>query len=303
MNLNQNKIKHLVLSGGGQTMLQTLGVIQELEKNNFIKRENIKTIYATSAGAVVAALFSLDFDWDTINDFMIKRPWQDVFPIKVQSIFDAYTNKGIFTQIVFEKFMKPLLDAKDLSMEITLKEFYEYSNVENHFFTFEMNEFELEDISYLSHPDLSLIKALQMTCAIPVLITPVCIENKCYIDGGMVCNYPVSHCTKRNKDVNEILGIKNNCDDGVINNHINSESNLLDFIMSFFFKLIYSFSTTNKQEKLPNEILCNTSIMSISTLKSVIYSMKKRKELLENGIETAKEYMSLLPKNTNTNND
>jgi len=294
-----NIVKHLVLSGGGQTMLQTLGVIQELERNNFIKRENITSIYATSAGAVVATLISLRFDWETINDFMIKRPWQDVFPVKVQNIFDAYTNKGIFTKTVFEKFMKPLLDAKDLSMEITLKEFYEYSNIEIHFFTFEINEFKLEDISYLSHPDLSLINALQMTCAIPVLVTPVCMENKCYIDGGMVCNYPVSHCVEKNNDVNEILGIKNKYDDGIINNHINSESTLLDFIMSFFFKLIYSFSTTNKQQKLPNEIICNASIMSISTLKSAIYSMEKRKELLENGIETAKEYLTSVSTNTN----
>ena len=284
-------IKHLVLSGGGQTMLQTLGIIQELEKNNIIQRENIKTIYATSAGAVVATLLSLPFDWDTINDFMIKRPWHDVFPINVQYIFDAYTNKGIFTHKVFEKFMKPLLDAKDLSLEITLKEFYEYSNIEIHFFTFEINEFELEDISYLTHPELSLIKALQMTCAIPVLVTPVCIENKCYIDGGMVCNYPVSHCIEKNKDINEILGIKNKYDDKIINNHINSESNLLDFIMSFLFKLIYSFSTTNKQKKLNNEILCNASIMSIRTLKSAIYSMDIRKELWESGIQTAREFV------------
>jgi predicted acylesterase/phospholipase RssA len=225
---------------------------------------------------------------------MIKRPWQDVFPIKVQGIFDAYTNKGIFTQTVFEKFIKPLLDAKDLSLDITLKEFYEYSNIEIHFFTFEINEFQLEDISYLSHPELTLVKALQMTCAIPVLVTPVCIENKCYIDGGMVCNYPVSHCIDKNKNMDEILGIKNKYDDNLINNHIHSDSNLLDFIMSFFFKLIYSFSTTNKQQKLTHEILCNASIMSIHTLKSAIYSIEVRKELLESGIETTREYMKTL---------
>lgn len=294
-------IKHLVIAGGGQTMLQSLGIIQELEKNNIIQRENIKTIYGTSAGAVVAILLSFHFDWDTINDFMIKRPWHDVFPIKVQNIFDAYTNKGIFTQSVFEKFLKPLLDAKDLSLEITLKEFYEYSKVELHFFTFEVNEFQLEDISYLTHPDTKLITALQMTSAIPVLVTPVCIENKCYIDGGMVCNYPVNHCIEKNSNIDEILGIKNKYDNSIVNNHIHSESNLLDFIMSFLFKLIYSFSTTHKQQKINNEITCNASIMSINTLKSAIYSMEIRKELLESGIETAKEYIKTLQENQNEN--
>lgn len=283
-------IKHLVIAGGGQTMLQALGVIQHLEINNIIQRENIISIFGTSAGAVVAVLFAFHFDWETINDFMIKRPWHDVFPIKVQSIFDAYTNKGIYNEKVFEKFLKPLLDAKDLSLQITLKEFFEYSSIEIHFFTFEINDFVVEDISYITHPDLTLLTVLQMTAAIPVLISPVCLEKKCYIDGGMVSNYPLSFCIEKFNNLEEILGIKNEYDK-VSKNEVNIESNLLDFIMSFLFKIIYSFSTTHKQPKIPNEIICKASIMNINTLKSAVYSMELRKELLENGIETGREYI------------
>ena len=153
-------LKHLVIAGGGQTMLQALGAIQTLEKNDILQRSNIETIYGTSAGGLVAVLYAFNFDWQTINDFMIKRPWQDVFPVNVQNIFDAYTNKGIYTEKVFEKFLKPLLDAKDLPLNITLQQFFDYSKVEIHFFTFEINEFKVEDISYLSHPELKLLYAL-----------------------------------------------------------------------------------------------------------------------------------------------
>jgi predicted acylesterase/phospholipase RssA len=58
--------------------------------------KNIESIYGTSAGAIVAVMISLRYDWDTINDYIIKRPWHDVFPIKIQNILDAYTKKGIF---------------------------------------------------------------------------------------------------------------------------------------------------------------------------------------------------------------
>jgi predicted acylesterase/phospholipase RssA len=283
-------IKHLVISGGGQTMLQALGVLQHLEINKIFERINIQSIYGTSAGAIVAILFAFRFDWETINDFMIKRPWHELFPIKIQSIFDAYTNKGIYTENVFEKFLKPLLDAKDLSLKITLKEFFNYSNIELHLFTFEINEFKVEDISYLTHPDLSLICAMQMTCAIPVLISPVCLENKCYIDGGMVTNYPLNYCIEKYKNEEEILGIKNTYVKKE-NSNIDDNSNLLDFVMNFLFKIIYSFSTTNKQPKIENEVICSASIMTISILKTAIYSMDVRKELLESGIETAKEYI------------
>ena len=74
---------------------------------------------------------------------------------------------------VFENAFKPLLDAKDLSIHITLKEFYMYSKIELHFYSFEINQFKTEDISYLTHPELSLIDAVMMSSSLPILVTPV----------------------------------------------------------------------------------------------------------------------------------
>jgi hypothetical protein len=40
----------------------------------------------------------------------------------VQSLFDAYTKKGLYDRNVWVKCCKPLLDAKDISLDITMKE-------------------------------------------------------------------------------------------------------------------------------------------------------------------------------------
>ena len=89
-------IKHLVIPGGGPTGIKALGALQYLEQNGFWSIHEIETIYATSAGAILSVLLCLKFDWETVNDYVIKRPWHDVFPIKVQNVLDAYTKKGIF---------------------------------------------------------------------------------------------------------------------------------------------------------------------------------------------------------------
>jgi predicted acylesterase/phospholipase RssA len=81
-------IKHLVLSGGGPIMIQLLGAIQHLEANNFIDLKNIESVYGTSAGAIIGVIICLKYDWETINEYIIKRPWQDVFIIKVEKIFE-----------------------------------------------------------------------------------------------------------------------------------------------------------------------------------------------------------------------
>ena len=132
-------IKHLVISGGGPIMVLVLGAIQHLEQNNFVDMKNIESIYGTSAGGIVGVLICLKYDWETINDYIIKRPWQDVFPIKVQNIFDAYTKKGIFDIKTIEKCFKPLLDAKDIPMDINLENFYNLTKIELHLFSFEIN--------------------------------------------------------------------------------------------------------------------------------------------------------------------
>lgn len=282
-------IKNLVFSGGGPSMIQTIGALQCIDEHNFIDIKNIETIYGTSAGAIVGTLLCLKFDWETINDYIIKRPWHEVFPINVQNIFDAYTKKGIFDIKTIDKCFKPLLAAKDLSMEITMKELYEYSQIELHFFTFEINNFKLEDISYLTNPDLKLLTALQMTCGIPILVTPVCFDGKCYIDGGIMCNYPLKYCLESGKKEEETLGFKNQYDDNT--NHVNSESTLLDFIMCFLFKVIHSLSIDHTQPKIKNELVCNISFLSIDVFRTAMSSIDTRKLLLQSGIDQANMFL------------
>jgi predicted acylesterase/phospholipase RssA len=293
-------IKHLVLSGGGPIMIQLLGALQHLESTNFIDLKNIESIYGTSAGAIVGILICLkhEYDWETINDYIIKRPWKDVFKIKVEKILESYSKKGIFDIKTIEKCFKPLFAAKDIPMNITLENFYKYSNIELHMFAFEVNEFKIEDISYLTHPKLELFTAIQMTCCLPVLLAPVCLDDKYFIDGGIVCNYPLNYCINSGKNEDEILGFKNKYDEDK-KNHINSDSTLLDFLMCFFFKILYSLNTENLQKIIKNEFICKADKMSVEIMKNSLYNIDVRKTLFDNGIEDAKEFLSKLNNNDN----
>jgi len=285
-------IKNLVISGGGPNMIQILGAIQHLEKNEIVNMKNIESIYGTSAGAIVGVLICLKYDWETINDYIIKRPWHDVFPIKVQNIFDAYTKKGIFDIKTIEKCFKPLLDAKDISMDVNLEDFYKLSNIELHMYSFEINEYKVQDISYLTHPTLSLMMALQMTCGLPIFVTPVCSDNKCYIDGGMACNYPLNYCIESGKKHDEILGFKNKYNNEKEN--INSESTLLDFLLSFLFKAVFSVNTDHTQQKIKNEVVCDIRYLNFDTLKNALTNIEVRRNLFKNGIESAENFISNL---------
>jgi predicted acylesterase/phospholipase RssA len=286
-------IKHLVISGGGPIMFQIISAIQELERKEYLNMKNIESIYGTSAGAIVAVMISLNFDWETINDYIIKRPWQDVFPIKVQNILDTYTKKGIFDIKNIEKCFKPLFDTKDIPLNITMKDFFTLTNIDIHMYSFEINEYKVKDISHETFPDLPILTAIQMTCALPILVRPVFIDEKCFIDGGVGCNYPIYFCVNSGKINDEILGFKNNYGNEN-SSKIVENSTLLDYLLNFLFKsfdFIRDNNNINIQVTMKNEIIFDTTHMSFNELKNALTKIEVRRELFEKGKQTAYNFL------------
>jgi predicted acylesterase/phospholipase RssA len=283
-------IKHLVFSGGGPSLIQTIGALQTVEAAGFVNLAEIQTIYGTSAGAILGLIICLKFDWPTINDYILLRPWHDVFPMKVQHIFDAYTKRGIYDEQVVAKCFKPLFDAKDISLGITMRELYDLSKIELHMYAFDINAFQLDDISYLTHPDLSVITALHMTSTLPILMAPHFIGDKCYIDGGIINNYPLKHSLSSGKLEDEILGFKNSYGP-ICENPITQESTILELIISFLFKTIRNLGISHLQPPIKYEVVCNSRLMSIEFLRMAVSSADTRRELFQSGVESAKEFL------------
>lgn len=274
-------------------MFQIISAIQELERKEYLNMKNIESIYGTSAGAIVAVMISLKFDWETINDYIIKRPWQDVFPIKVQNILDTYTKKGIFDIKNIEKCFKPLFDTKDIPLNITMKDFFTLTNIDIHMYSFEINEYKVKDISHETFPDLPILTAIQMTCALPILVRPVFIDEKCFIDGGVGCNYPIYFCVNSGKINDEILGFKNNYGDEN-SSKIVENSTLLDYLLNFLFKsfdFIRDNNNINIQVTMKNEIIFDTTHMSLNELKNSLTKIEVRRELFEKGKQTAYNFL------------
>lgn len=280
-------IKYAVISGGGHTFFSTLGAIQQLEKDNIWNIKNIKSIYGTSAGAIAATIICLKFeDWTTVNDYFIKRPWHDAFPISASNILDAYSKRGIFDKKFIETVFKPLFLAKDVSLDINMQQFYELSGIELHFYSVEIHDFQTIDISYKTHPTLELFTAIYMSSAIPILFSPCIIDDKCYVDGGIITNYPLKYCIDNvileNGTTDEIISFMNEYEKEP-ESKITEKSNILDLVMCFLHKLIYNLSTDTKQEKIKHEVVYSTKTISLSYSSLVLSSQEIREELMEKG--------------------
>jgi len=293
-------IKHLVIAGGGPIGLQFLGALQHLNEQNFWEFDNIESIYATSIGTFIGTFICLKYDWSTLNTYVIERPWHDALKLNGKQIFDAFYNKGLYDKKIIEIVFKPLLEAKDLSLSITLKEFYEYSKIEFHFYTFELNQFKVTDISYKTHPDLLLVQAIFMSSALPGIFIPTILNGGCYIDGGVMANYPISYCLQDHADPDEILGITffrdSNKSDVYKNNIVTEESSVIDFSIGFFINAMNYIYTNIKKDKIKNQVECinDDHFLTLETIQKSLNSMDMRRDWINKGKNDAIKFLEVL---------
>lgn len=284
-------IKHIVIAGGGPTGFYTYGAAKFLAINKFWDINNIETIYGTSIGAYIGALFCLKYDWETLNDYIIKRPWDKIFNVSPEALFKMWETKGLFGDECIRESLKPLLVAKELDVDITLNDFYEYSKIELHMFTIDINDFPLcaVDISYKTHPQLSLITALSMTTAIPFVCKPVIMDNKCFLDGGIVLNYPLQKCLDNTKcEENEILAFKNyhSTEKKTVKNlsGIKEDTTLFNFWIYLMRLFVKQFNNNQNDTIVSNEVKCFIDdIVNMDDWKRTLDDKDYREKFIKKG--------------------
>ena len=117
-------IKHIVICGGGPTGFLSYGALKRLHEANIWDKKEIKTIYGSSIGGVMGVLINLTNTWEALSDYLIKRPWEKVFDKLSGDILDFIKNKGIDGIELAKIVLEPLLKARDMTVDATLKDLY-----------------------------------------------------------------------------------------------------------------------------------------------------------------------------------
>lgn len=294
-------IRHLVCTGGGHSGFTYYGIMKHLNKEGFWKLEDIKTIYSVSAGSIFMVMIALNYDWDVLDDFLIKRPWNNVFKVDMYSIINVIPKKGIFNiQVIYDTFL-PLFNSKDISMDITLKEFYEMTNIEFHICITDFNKLETVDLSHKTHPEWKLIEAIYASSALPGIFAPFYKEGRMYYDGGILMNYPIKLCVDNCVDKNEIFGIKKRDviqsteeDSHEIIEENTSTIDCIQFIMKRVFSKIFEMQHKNELYEIQNEITVYSQSVSLDSIISCCNSKEERIGLIDLGIELSKEFIKNL---------
>lgn len=315
-------IKHLVISSGGPGGHMMYSVLRTLNLKGIWEFKNIKTIYGSSIGSFISIIIALQYDWQVMDDYLIKRPWEKIYNSpssthdssasaasaaataaasataafteaknKLDYVIRLYSNHGVYGFKEFSEMLRPALQGKDIPVNITFQEFYDRTGKEIHFMVTELNKFQMIDFSYKTHPNQSLVEACYMSCCYPFGFTPIYRDGCCYLDGGIINDYPVNDCIRQQKcNIKEILGVRIHWERKPTN--LTDKSSLIQFISTFFNQLKTNLFENQITQAIPNEVVCISKIFSSQEWLNWMRDENYRRELVLRGETFANVFLS-----------
>jgi len=199
----------LVLSGGGIRGAAHIGAIKALEENN-IKAD---IVTGTSAGSMVAALYSMGYTAAEMYEFL-KKYAKTIMGITPRYLFSNIREnqgikvKGMVSGINIEKVMQEIAKEKNISkindvnmpIAIVATDLLDSKKV---VFTNRENLTE----NYCLR-DIDIGTAVRASCSVPGVYTPVEFGEYQLVDGGLFNNLPVEEAKKLGAE--KIISIKFN---------------------------------------------------------------------------------------------
>jgi predicted acylesterase/phospholipase RssA len=199
--------KVLVLSGGGLKGVILLGMLHRIfntqtsdKKSSF---SNLEAFVGTSIGSVICFLLIIGLaPVEILSNICTGEFNGDSSQLNIPLLF---SNCGVLS---IENFFEPIQKRTEeiLGFIPTMLELYELFHKEFVCVTHNITLDETIYIDHLSHPNLSCIEALKMSCNIPFIFEKYMYDKCFFIDGAFSDNFAVEYTCSRYKD-KKILGL------------------------------------------------------------------------------------------------
>ncbi|TMM32470.1 patatin [Polaribacter aestuariivivens] len=278
----------LVLSGGGAKGFAHIGVLKEIEKAGL----QIDYIGGTSMGAIVGGLYAIGYSADQIEEIIVETDFstliQDINSRESESFFEKeYGEKHFITLPVYKgKIGLPSAISKGQNVLNLLSSVLSPSHGTTNFSNFKIPFFcigtDIETGEAVVLQKGSLPLSLRASGSFPTLLSPVEIDGKLLIDGGVANNFPVKLMKAKGMDF--IIGVDVQ---GKLNKKgkIRSAINIINQIVSY-----QMYGKLEEDKKLVD------IYMHPDVLNYTVIDFESGKEILQKGQDVASEHAEAFKK-------
>lgn len=238
------KKKILVISGGGIKGMSFIGALKALDNYSILK--DIETFVGTSVGALIILFYVIGYSIDEIFEFI---KYFDVTKMSsIDNLHTIITSFGFDNGKKIEIILTKIFKSKNINPNITFNELFIMTKKEIIITSVCINNMNVVYMSHKSHPNMSVGLAIRMAISIPILFTPILFENKYYIDGGCIDNYPIGLFKDK---LDEVIGLYVETNNRIVEN--------IETIEDYIYQLLQCIS-----KGLSNNILTGYEKSTIS---------------------------------------
>ncbi|WP_109829999.1 patatin-like phospholipase family protein [Reichenbachiella versicolor] len=282
----------LALSGGGARGLAHIGVLKVLEKEGIYP----DYIAGTSMGSLIGALYAIGYTPEEMERIVLSQDWDLLLGNKIPLSDVTIEEKPYYGRY--------LMDLRVENGKLNLPTgVIEGQNLNILFSRITRSVHQIDDFKQFPIPfscvatDLSngekvvlnkgfLPEAMRASMAIPSIFTPVEIDSKLLVDGGLVRNFPVQEVKDMGADV--VIGV-------FVSNDLSSKEELTDMIgvmtqSAFLYSSKDSKTQIKKTDLLIRPELTGFSVSSYNDDKAIIDAGEKMARLMLESIREFKNY-------------
>lgn len=280
----------VALSGGGIRGLAHAGVLKALEENGI----KVDIIGGTSAGSMVASLYSIGYSPDEIYECFI-RNYDKIIGGKSFSFFNgikSFMNKStgikgfkkgenieeVFQELAINKNVDIIGNIKMpiVIPTVDIKEAREY------IFTNNIPEKDKDNnIKYIQ--EISVGKAVRASSSFPAVFNTCNVQKHAFIDGGALDNVPVEEVKKQGAD--KVIAVKFEED------KVDDDSSMMDIVMKTI-DIMGSKIAEKNLEKSDYIIKIDTGKMGLLETKNMEKCFKYGYDTVNRNIREIKEAIS-----------
>jgi predicted acylesterase/phospholipase RssA len=167
----------IVIGSGGSRGIIALGAAFHLKKHGYFERAT--TYSGTSVGAVIAVGLALGIDPRRMLRVASASPIDpDISPRN----FGMDSGKGLVT------WLRRMLRVP---RKMTLQNLYEKTRKTVRICVCNVTDRRVEYWTHETHPEMPVLKALRISCSVPLIFSAVTHDTKMFVDGAVVDPLPV----------------------------------------------------------------------------------------------------------------
>ena len=240
---------NLVLSGGAFKAIAFIGCIRYLEDNNLISY--IQNVIGSSAGAIIGLMVCLDYSSNDMISIIKKESSQYDDTIDIDSILDMFDTMGAsdgqeFVEMAY-RIMQYKLSCETFSdsevRSINFANFAKKTGKNMVIAASNLSKAQSEYFSVDTTPTLTILQAIRISISVPIIMTPVIMNDMVYVDAGIFNNFPIEYFDDQRNPFTNTLSLL--VSSPLSNTPVNS-LNLISYVKLLFDSLLTRNNTKHE---------------------------------------------------------